>query len=100
MGWRSFALALTTIALLTLTLAAYQEGEPQAPPTIDLARQRPALSLFGAQASDNVRAMATGDVNGDGQTDALATARAADGPDGTREDAGQAYVIPIGPRLK
>ncbi len=93
MGWRSFALALTTIALLTLALAACQEGEPQGPPTIDLARQRPALSLFGAQASDNVRAVAAGDVNGDGHQDIIVGAFNADGPQDSRPDCGETYVI-------
>jgi hypothetical protein len=40
------------------------------------------------------------DWDGDGRADVLATARAADGPDGTREDAGEAYVISIGRRLR
>jgi len=92
-GWRAFCLALTTIALLTLALAACQEGDPQAPPTIDLARQRPALSLFGAQASDNVRAVAAGDVNGDGHQDIIVGAFNADGPQDSRPDCGETYVI-------
>jgi hypothetical protein len=92
-GWHSFALALTTIALLTLALAACQEGEPQGPPAIDLARQRPALSLFGAQASDNVRAVAAGDVNGDGHQDIIVGAFNAAGPQDSRPDCGETYVI-------
>ena len=93
MGWRPFWLALTTIALLTLALAACQEEEPQGPPAIDLARQRPALSLFGAQAGDKVRAVAAGDVNGDGHQDIIVGAFNADGPQDSRPDCGETYVI-------
>jgi hypothetical protein len=92
-GWRPFWLALTTIALLTLALVACQEEEPQGRSAIDLARQRPALSLFGAQAGDNVRAVAAGDVNGDGHQDIIVGAVSADGPQDGRSDCGEAYVI-------
>jgi hypothetical protein len=58
-------------------------------------------AIFDGQQEDifGVR-VAAADWDADGQTDVLATARASDGPEGTREDAGQAYVIPIGPRLQ
>ena len=79
-------MALTAIALLAAALTACQEGEPklQGPPTIDLARQRPALSLLGAQANDKVRAVAAGDVNGDGHLDIIVGAFNADGPQDER----------------
>jgi hypothetical protein len=92
-GQRPLWLAPTAIALLTLALAACQEGEPQGPPAIDLARQRPALSLFGAQPGDNLRAVAAGDVNGDGHQDIIVGAFNADGPQDSRPDCGETYVI-------
>ncbi|MCJ7511035.1 MAG: FG-GAP-like repeat-containing protein [Dehalococcoidia bacterium] len=83
------------IALLTAALAACLGGKSnvQEPLTIDLARQRPALSLLGAQASDRVRAVAAGDVNGDGVQDIIVGAFAADGPQDSRPDCGEVYVI-------
>lgn len=86
---------LTTIALLALALAACRDGEPKAQGllTIDLAGQRPALSLLGAQAGDKVTAVAAGDVNGDGNQDIIVGAHNADGPQEGRPDCGEVYVI-------
>jgi hypothetical protein len=83
-------LALAVVALFIVALAACQGGEQS---TIDLARQRPALSLLGAQAGDNVQAVAAGDVNGDGHQDIIVGAFNADGPQDSRPDCGEAYVI-------
>ena len=92
---KPFWLPLTAVALLTVALAACRDGEPkvQGPLTIDLASQRPALTLFGARPQDRVSAVASGDVNGDGTADIIVGAFAADGPDASRPDAGEAYVI-------
>jgi len=92
---RPFWLTLTAIVLLTLALTACRDGEPKAqgPLAIDLARQRPALSLLGAQAGDKVTAVAAGDVNGDGHQDIIVGAYNADGPQDSRPDCGEAYVI-------
>jgi hypothetical protein len=92
---RPFWLMLTTIALLALALAACRDGEPKAQGllTIDLAGQRPALSLLGAQAGDKVTAVAAGDVNGDGNQDIIVGAHNADGPQEGRPDCGEVYVI-------
>jgi hypothetical protein len=91
---RSSWLVLTAIALLTLALTNCQEGgKHQGPLAIDLARQRPALSLLGAQAGDEVRAVAAGDVNGDGHQDIIVGASSADGPQDSRPDCGEAYVV-------
>ena len=92
---RRLRLALTAGALLIIALAACleEESKVQGPLTIDLARQHPALSLLGAQASDRVRAVAAGDVNGDGHQDIIVGAFNADGPQDSRPDCGEVYVI-------
>jgi len=94
-----FWAALIAIAVLAVALVACQEEEPKGSLTIDLARQRPALSLLGAQADDKLSAVAAGDVNGDGHQDIIVGAFNADGPEGSRLNCGQAYVI-FGPADK
>jgi hypothetical protein len=83
------------IAFLIVTVAACREGEPtvQKPLAIDLSREEAALTLFGAQTNDMVKAVAAGDINGDGYQDAIVGAFAADGPQDTRPDCGEVYVI-------
>jgi len=71
-------------------------GEGGGPTAFDLAHQRPALTIFGAEANDGLSPIASGDVNGDGQADLIVGAPTADGPDDSRPDAGEAYVI-LGP---
>ncbi len=95
LGKQPFWPALVAVALLTTALAACQEAEPRVhePLTIDLAHQHPALSLLGAQASDKVRAVAAGDVNGDGLQDIIVGTSNADGPQDTRPGCGEVYVI-------
>jgi hypothetical protein len=69
--------------------------------TVDIALGEHSAAIFGEHQGDDFGVwVAAADWDGDGQADLLAAAGAADGPEGTREDAGQAYVIPIGPRLK
>lgn len=91
---RLWLLALA-IAFLTVTLAACQEGEPtvQKPLAIDLSLEEASLTLFGAQTNDRVKAVAAGDINGDGHQDLVVGAFAADGPEDTRPDCGEVYVI-------
>lgn len=63
---------------------------------IDLATQDALLTVIGADVGDfksDLGALASGDFNGDGFADVLAGARFGDGPDNSREDAGEAYVI-------
>ena len=84
--------ALPVLAAV-IVLAAACGGGDAGPTTFDLARQRPALSLLGAQAGDKVRALAAGDVNGDGQQDIIVGAFNADGPQDSRPDCGEVYVI-------
>jgi len=103
---------LVVLALLALVLAAARcggEAGPspettplpspvpwQGPPPIDLAETDPDLTLFGGDADDYLAdrfSLAQGDFNGDGIADILVGAPKADGPDNTRRDAGEAYVI-------
>jgi hypothetical protein len=68
----------------------------QGPPPIDLAEADPDLTLFGGDADDYLAdrfSLAQGDFNSDGIADILVGAPKADGPDNTRRDAGEAYVI-------
>ena len=53
--------------------------------------------IFGANPGDRLgTAVALGDVNGDGIVELLIMASDADGPEGSREDAGQVYVVSVG----
>jgi hypothetical protein len=85
------------ILLAIIMLAAACDGGGGGPTTFDLAHQRPALTIFGAQAEDGLGPVASGDVNGDGHADLVVGASTADGPDDSRADAGEAYVF-FGPR--
>src|SRR5437588_5470561 len=63
---------------------------------IDLAKDKPLTTIEGADTGDffnDLPALAAGDVNGDGLADLLTGARFGDGPNNSRTDAGEAYVI-------
>jgi len=69
---------------------------------IDLRSRPPALTLVGVHPDDLQSggvSLARGDFNSDGADDLLVGAPFADGPDGSRKDAGEAYVV-LGPRRK
>jgi hypothetical protein len=57
-------------------------------------------SFFGAEQFDELGDFVTaGDINGDGADDVIATAEAADGPDNTRNTAGEVHVFHGGPEV-
>jgi hypothetical protein len=63
---------------------------------IDLAVTPPLLTIFAADKDDirnDIPSLAVGDFNGDDVDDLLVGARFGDGPDNSREDGGEAYVI-------
>ena len=61
---------------------------------LDLASAPANLAVTGAHDEDDLgAAVASGDVNGDGVDDLLLGAPRADGPDDTRDRAGEAYVV-------
>ncbi len=71
-------------------------GPPIPGPLLDLASQPPALTVLGIDTQDfaeGVPSLAHGDFNADGYDDLLIGAPLADGPDNSREGAGEAYVI-------
>jgi len=84
--------ALPVLAAV-IVLAAACGGGGGGPTTFDLAHQRPALTVLGAQTKDGLATIASGDVNGDGHADLIIGAPTADGPDDGRPEAGEAYVI-------
>lgn len=62
----------------------------------DLAVDSPLMAVFGRQTDDLLTGatnVALGDFNDDGQPDLLVGAANADGPEGQRPDAGEAYVF-------
>lgn len=82
------------------TLPAAQTQPPSSPVSgeniIDLAAGGAQTVIWGADSGDyfnDMQLLTTGDVNGDGLADLLIGARFGDGPDNTRQDSGEAYVI-------
>ncbi len=68
-------------------------GSPTIAGTLDLA-SGDALTICGTDAGDQAgTSLATGDVNGDTFDDIIVGANWADGPEGDRKKAGEAYVI-------
>jgi len=71
-------------------------GTPATEQIIDLASEAPASVIWGADTGDflnDLPALASGDINGDGLDDVLIGARFGDGPENAREDSGEAYVV-------
>jgi hypothetical protein len=75
------------------------------PSIVDLATTKPIVTIFAGEPlppanneatgdlRNDIPSLAVGDFNDDGIDDLLIGARFADGPDNSREDAGEAYVI-------
>ncbi len=64
--------------------------------TIDLSKQAPEFTVFGAHSEDSLpNRIATGDVNGDGRQELVLGAPFADGGEADRLDAGEAYIVPV-----
>jgi len=69
-------------------------GSPELKGTLDLALGEGFLTIWGADANDWLGFVLTAaDVNGDGVDDMLVSARNADGPDNSRNNCGEVYVI-------
>ena len=73
---------------------------PGQPLVVDLAATAPLLTIFagpkgedGGDLRNDVASVAVGDFNGDELDDLLIGARFGDGPDDSRKDVGEAYVI-------
>ena len=65
-------------------------------PTLDLATNPPRLTVLGIDSGDfagGVPSLGHGDFNGDGLGDILIGAPFGDGPDNSRPEAGEAYVV-------
>jgi len=84
------------------TPAATTTGRPEATPTptatarLDSVAEKAVVAVSAVAAGDfapGLQSLAHGDFNGDGFKDLLAGAPLADGPNNSREDAGEAYVI-------
>ncbi len=87
--------AATTLSSTPAT-ATSPVGSVAAGRIIDLASEAAAVTISGADSGDyfnDLPALVTGDVNGDGLADLFIGARFGDGPDNTREDSGEAYLI-------
>ncbi|MFH1278381.1 MAG: hypothetical protein ABIK65_08380 [Candidatus Eisenbacteria bacterium] len=70
------------------------------PGSVDLART-PLPTIYGREASDTFgRGIASGDFDGDGRDDLLVGAYYGDGPENTRINGGEAYVLFGGPRSR
>ncbi len=64
--------------------------------TIDLSKQAPEFTVFGAHSEDSLpNHIATGDVNGDGRQDLVLGAPFAEGGEADRLNAGEAYIVPL-----
>lgn len=83
------------IALLVVGLVLSVSAVAGLPGSVDLAAGSQDVIIYGADTGDSlgIAQAATGDCNGDGVNDLLIGANHADGPNGSRPEAGEAYVV-------
>jgi hypothetical protein len=71
-------------------------GSADLPDVIELSQQAPDFTIFGAHAQDFLpNHLSSGDVDGDGRDEVLIGTPFAENGDTTREDAGEAYIVPV-----
>lgn len=76
-------------------------GSTTLPATVDLAKNRPDVHIYGADAGDTLGvSVALGDVNGDAYPDVILGAPGASGPQNKRPGAGEVSVLLGGPSLQ
>jgi hypothetical protein len=68
-------------------------GTPSFPQTEDFSIDVPDVIIYGVDPGGSGRALASGDLNGDGIDDLIIGAPAADGPDNIRANTGEVYIF-------
>jgi hypothetical protein len=100
-SWRLVIFAGLVIVLL-LAPGLFCPAGIELPRVIDIANGDQDITIFGIDSGDllgKFNSIATGDFNGDGWQDLLLGAPLGDGPNNSRPEAGEAYVIFGGPGL-
>lgn len=90
------------VVALLLALGLFCPAGGGLPGVVDIANGEQNIAIFGIDSNDllgSFNSITTGDFNGDGQQDLLLGAPLGDGPNNSRPEAGEAYVIFGGPGL-
>ena len=83
-------------AIFLQVLVSIAMGQPPTTTTIDFAEESADFTVISRDGGDKLgspNTMALGDFNGDGIADLLLGASGGDGPNDTRTDAGEAYIL-------
>ncbi len=76
-------------------------GSTTLPAAVDLAKDRPDVHIYGADAGDTLGvSVGLGDLDGDGFNDVIIGAPGAGGPQNKRPGAGEVYILLGGPSLQ